>query len=132
MTPATTNSFNAKDTLTVTSSAGEQSYEYFKIAGVGENSSWDRVLFLNLTFWSSSDEEWIMMGIKGVPQTIDNMKRALAAAGNTNFTKVVFPKAGHGLFESERGANSEIPMAKRLAPHLFQTLTEWLQRHGLD
>jgi pimeloyl-ACP methyl ester carboxylesterase len=63
-----------------------------------------------------------------VPQTIDNMQRALEAAGNANFTKSVFPKAGHGLFESERGANSEIPMAKRLAPHLFQSITEWLQK----
>ena len=31
---AATNSFNAKDTLTVSSASGEQSYEYFKIAGV--------------------------------------------------------------------------------------------------
>ncbi len=31
---ATSNSFNAKDTLTVTGPSGEKSYEYFKIAGV--------------------------------------------------------------------------------------------------
>jgi hypothetical protein len=32
----------------------------FKVAGVGENASWDRVLFLNLTFWSSSDEASVL------------------------------------------------------------------------
>jgi hypothetical protein len=32
----------------------------FKVAGVGENASWDRVLFLNLTFWSSTDEASVL------------------------------------------------------------------------
>jgi hypothetical protein len=32
----------------------------FKIASVGENSSWDRVLFLNLTFWSSTEEASVL------------------------------------------------------------------------
>jgi hypothetical protein len=32
----------------------------FKLAAVGENASWDRVLFLNLTFWSSSDEASVL------------------------------------------------------------------------
>jgi pimeloyl-ACP methyl ester carboxylesterase len=66
-----------------------------------------------------------------VPRTIVNMQHALEAAGNANFTKVVFPKAGHGLIETTRGANSEIPSAKRLAPGLFQSMTEWLRRQGI-
>ena len=32
----------------------------FKVAGVGENASWDRVLFLNLTFWSSADDASVL------------------------------------------------------------------------
>jgi hypothetical protein len=32
----------------------------FKVAGVGENASWDRVLFLNLTFWNSADDASVL------------------------------------------------------------------------
>jgi hypothetical protein len=32
----------------------------FKVAAVGENASWDRVLFLNLTFWSSAEEASVL------------------------------------------------------------------------
>jgi hypothetical protein len=32
----------------------------FKVAGTGENASWDRVLFLNLTFWSSADDASVL------------------------------------------------------------------------
>jgi hypothetical protein len=42
----------------------------FKIAGVGENSSWDRVLFLNLTFWSSSDEASVLCDDHIAPDVI--------------------------------------------------------------
>jgi hypothetical protein len=42
----------------------------FKIAGVGENSSWDRVLFLNLTFWSSSDEASVLCDEHIAPDVI--------------------------------------------------------------
>jgi uncharacterized protein len=65
-----------------------------------------------------------------VSETVDNMVKALKEAGNNDFTKIVFPKAGHGLFESSRGANSEIPAAKRLAPGLFPSISDWLHREG--
>jgi hypothetical protein len=32
----------------------------FKVAAVGENASWDRVLFLNLTFWSNAEEASVL------------------------------------------------------------------------
>jgi hypothetical protein len=32
----------------------------FQVAETGENKSWDRVVFLNLTFWSSSDESSVL------------------------------------------------------------------------
>jgi len=62
-----------------------------------------------------------------VPQTIANMQRASKIAGNRNFTYRVFPKANHGLLESETGYNSEIPKLKRFVPGLFQTMTIWLK-----
>src|ERR1041385_4307487 len=36
-----------------------------------------------------------------VPQTIENMQRALRVARNSDFTYKVFAKAGHGLLESD-------------------------------
>jgi uncharacterized protein len=66
-----------------------------------------------------------------ISRTIDNMQHALDAAGNANFTKIVFPKAGHGLIETTHGAKSEIPTAKRLAPGLFQAMTQWLKKNNL-
>jgi hypothetical protein len=42
----------------------------FKVAGVGENASWDRVLFLNLTFWSNSDEASVLCDDHIAPDVI--------------------------------------------------------------
>jgi hypothetical protein len=42
----------------------------FKIASVGENTSWDRVLFLNLTFWSGSDESSVLCDEHIAPDVI--------------------------------------------------------------
>jgi hypothetical protein len=42
----------------------------FKVAGIGENASWDRVLFLNLTFWSSSDEGSVLCDDHIAPDVI--------------------------------------------------------------
>jgi hypothetical protein len=42
----------------------------FQIATVGENSSWDRVLFLNLTFWSSSEEASVLCDEHIAPDVI--------------------------------------------------------------
>ena len=33
----------------------------FKVAAAGENASWDRALFLNLTFWSPSEEASVLV-----------------------------------------------------------------------
>src|SRR5713226_5133409 len=63
-----------------------------------------------------------------VPQTIANMQRALKMAGNRNFTYRVFPKGNHGLLESERGYNNEIPKLKSFVPGLFETMTIWLRK----
>lgn len=42
----------------------------FKIATVGENASWDRVLFLNLTFWSSNEEASVLCDEHIAPDVI--------------------------------------------------------------
>ena len=63
-----------------------------------------------------------------VPQSIENMRRALAIAHNSDFTSKVFPKTGHGLLESETGASSEIPKARRLAPGFCDLMATWLEK----
>ena len=42
----------------------------FKVAAVGENASWDRVVFLNLTFWSSSDEASVLCDAHITPDEV--------------------------------------------------------------
>ena len=49
------------------------------------------------------------------------MKRVLCAAGNSDFTLRVFPKAGHSL--------AEMPSGNRMAPGVFDTLSAWLLAH---
>jgi pimeloyl-ACP methyl ester carboxylesterase len=47
-----------------------------------------------------------------------NMKDALSAAGNRDFTLKIFPNAGHSL--------GEMPSGSRMAPGVFETLRSWL------
>ncbi len=42
----------------------------FKVAAVGENASWDRVLFLNLTFWSSAEEASVLCDTHIAPDVV--------------------------------------------------------------
>lgn len=51
-------------------------------------------------------------------KTAENMSRALAAAGNKDFTFKIFPQAGHSL--------AELPEKNRMAPGVFDTLRTWL------
>lgn len=51
-------------------------------------------------------------------RTAENMRNALAEAGNTDVTLRIFPNAGHSL--------GELPDRKRMAPGVFDTLRSWL------
>jgi hypothetical protein len=42
----------------------------FKVADAGENASWDRALFLNLTFWSPSEEATVLCDDHVAPDVI--------------------------------------------------------------
>jgi hypothetical protein len=42
----------------------------FKVADVGENASWDRALFLNLTFWSPSEEASVLVDERVAPDVV--------------------------------------------------------------
>jgi pimeloyl-ACP methyl ester carboxylesterase len=48
----------------------------------------------------------------------ENMRRALAKAGNKDVTIKIFPGAGHSL--------SELPSKSRMAPGVFDTLRSWI------
>jgi len=63
-----------------------------------------------------------------VPQTVSNMQKALAVAGNKDFTYKIFPKGNHGLLEAETGVGSEIPKLKKFVPELFDVMTVWLKK----
>jgi hypothetical protein len=42
----------------------------FKLAEAGENASWDRVLFLNLTYWSSAEESSVLSEAHVAPDVV--------------------------------------------------------------
>jgi hypothetical protein len=42
----------------------------FKVAAAGENASWDRALFLNLTYWSPSEEASVLVDEHVAPDVI--------------------------------------------------------------
>jgi len=58
----------------------------FKVADAGENASWDRALFLNLTFWSPSEEASVLVDDHVAPDVVAHtalhhvVGRALARA----------------------------------------------------
>lgn len=51
-------------------------------------------------------------------RTAENMRRVLTEAKHTDFTVKVFPNAGHSL--------SELPTKNRMAPGVFETLSNWI------
>jgi pimeloyl-ACP methyl ester carboxylesterase len=44
---------------------------------------------------------------------------------------VVFPKANHGLVESEHGLQAEVERSSSFAPGLYPAIEAWLARRGL-
>ena len=58
----------------------------FKVAGPGENASWDRALFLNLTYWSPTEEASVLVDDHVAPDVVAHtalhhvVSRALARA----------------------------------------------------
>ena len=61
-----------------------------------------------------------------VPETIDNMKRALRKAKNSAFDYRIYPEANHGLLEAKTGSEREIPNLKRLVPEAFEYQRDWI------
>ena len=51
-------------------------------------------------------------------RTAENMRRVLTEAKHKDFTVKVFPNAGHSL--------SELPTKNRMAPGVFETLSNWI------
>lgn len=77
----------------------------FKIASVGENSSWDRVLFLNLTFWSSTEEASVLCDEHIAPDVVAHtalhhvVGRELAAPGAPSPAALLFSEAIASAFD---------------------------------
>jgi hypothetical protein len=51
---------------------------------------------------------------------------ALRAAGNTDFTVRILPKANHLQLEASAGSNAEIPTLRRFVPSYSAAVQEWL------
>jgi hypothetical protein len=80
----------------------------FRVAGLGENSSWDRVVFLNLTFWSSSDESSVLCDERIAPDVIahtalhhivDRELARVSAAGAPSPAALLFAEAIASAFD---------------------------------
>jgi hypothetical protein len=77
----------------------------FKIATVGENASWDRVLFLNLTFWSSNEEASVLCDEHIAPDVIAHtalhhvVGRALEHDGAPSPAALLFSEAIASAFD---------------------------------
>ena len=54
---------------------------------------------------------------------------ALRAAGNSDYTLVVVPKANHVLLESKSANPADMASARRFAPTYAATLEQWLSKH---
>jgi uncharacterized protein len=59
---------------------------------------------------------------------------ALKAAGNTDYTLRVIPKANHIMLEAKVGSNAEMASLQRFAPAYFAIIQDWLARRirGFD
>jgi len=55
----------------------------------------------------------------------------LAAEPGRDFTVATFPKANHGLVETQTGLTSEMLRSDTFAPGLFTRVGDWLRAHGL-
>lgn len=60
-----------------------------------------------------------------------NMRRALGAGGNPDVMFHVFPSANHALTIARTGADGENERAPGLAPTVFFTIRDWLQKHAV-
>lgn len=54
------------------------------------------------------------------------IERALRAAGNDRFRRVVLPKANHLFLEARTGGRDEYPGLSRFVPGYFESMAEWL------
>jgi len=59
---------------------------------------------------------------------------SLRAAGNTDFTLRILPKANHLQLEAKTGTNDEMATLERFVPEYFATVRDWLKEHvrGFD
>lgn len=53
---------------------------------------------------------------------------ALTAAGNSDYTLRILPKANHAQFEAKVGSNAEAPSLQRFVPSYFTTVQDWLAK----
>ena len=53
---------------------------------------------------------------------------ALKAAGHTDYTLRILPKANHAQFEAKVGSNAEGPSLQRFVPIYFTTVQDWLAK----
>jgi dienelactone hydrolase len=53
---------------------------------------------------------------------------ALKAAGNSDYTLRILPKANHSQFEAQVGSNAEGPSLQRFVPIYFTTVQDWLAK----
>jgi hypothetical protein len=78
----------------------------FKVADAGENASWDRALFLNLTFWSPTEEASVLVDDHVAPDVVAHtalhhvVGRALAgASAGTSPAALLFAEAIASAFD---------------------------------
>ena len=53
----------------------------------------------------------------------------LKAAGNTDYTLLVVPRANHLMLEAKVGNNAEMPSLDRFVPSYSTTVRNWLAKH---
>jgi uncharacterized protein len=56
-------------------------------------------------------------------------EEALRAAGNTDYSLMVVPRANHLMLEAKIGSTAEMPSLQRFAPAYRTTVQDWLAKH---
>jgi len=61
-----------------------------------------------------------------VPESMSAFKRAMAKAGNNQYVIKIYPRASHGMIESETGGPSTGGTGKKYPPDFWRMQGEWL------
>jgi hypothetical protein len=114
----------------------------FKLAALGENASWDRVLFLNLTFWSSTDEASVLCDEHIAPDVIAHTALHHVVGGElTHLAAAGAPSPAALLFAEAIASAFDLYLVGRLVRHApdsdfittqLPVMAEAAEQAGLD